>query len=379
MLQQTKINRALSTAQQPVLLETAAQLSAAADQWNDSPTLGIDTEFVRERTYRAHLGLIQISDGHTAWLADPLALASLDCVAELMNRRETTKILHSCSEDLEVLLHVLGDLPEPMVDTQIACAILGQPLQLGYHHAVKWVLDIEIDKDQTRSNWLKRPLNSNQLRYAAMDVVLLPMMLKDLRTRLEDMGRWEWLEEEVHRMKRNSLTPVDPENAYLRFSNTGRMEEPALKVLQALAAWRESTAKNRDLARGFVISDVGLMKLAQLRPSTPSEIQGIADIHPGALARYQKQLLEIIASAQTSQTEVARIVEFNNSQKKILNSMRKVIQTQSEEMNIDPALLASRRELEKLIRAVSADEAVPERFLGWRKPVITEELLQVLS
>jgi ribonuclease D len=377
MLNNTYINNALSAAKHPILLETEAQLNAAAGQWQDSEALGIDTEFVRERTYRADLGLVQISDGSSAWLADPIALGSLNPLSKLMARKKTTKILHSGSEDLEVLLYVLGELPEPLVDTQIACAMLGQPLQLGYHHAVKWLFGIEIDKDQTRSNWCRRPLNSKQLLYAAMDVVLLPLMLQELQSRLEDCGRWEWLEEDVARMKRTSLGQVEPETAYLRFPGFGRLDDPSLQVLQALAEWRENIAKSRNRARGFVISDAGLLKLTQLKPSGPDEIREIEEIHPGALRRYQDQLLQLIAKARDEPIAIQRIEQLSNAQKKQIDSMRRVVTRRASELDVDPALLASRRELEKLIRAVAQDQPVPERFLGWRKQAITNDLIEV--
>jgi ribonuclease D len=379
MLQTKRISEALFAAEHPVLLESTAQMQLALKEWKSSSVLGIDTEFVRERTYRADLGLVQVSDGRTAWLVDPVCLDPLDSLSELMNQLETTKILHSSSEDLEVLLHTLGALPEPMVDTQIACAMLGQPLQMAYRHAVKWLFDVEIDKDQTRSNWCRRPLNSNQLRYAAMDVVLLPMMLRELQPRLEDAGRWEWLQEDVARLQQNSRTTVQPENAYLRFPGIGRLDESSLSVLQALAAWREKTARSRNRARGFVISDAGLMQLTRLKPSSTKEIRDVDEIHPGALNRYQDQLLQLIGEAQLQKFDLAMVEQLGNAQKRQVNSMRKLVRARAEELGVDPALLASKRELEKLIRAVTSNRAVPERFLGWRKQVITEELLEQVA
>jgi len=376
MLQTKRISEALLAAEHPVLLESTTQMQLAVKEWKSSAVLGIDTEFVRERTYRADLGLIQVSDGRTAWLVDPVSLDSLDSLSGLMNQLETTKILHSSSEDLEVLLHTLGALPEPMVDTQIACAMLGQPLQMAYRHAVKWLFDVEIDKDQTRSNWCRRPLNSNQLRYAAMDVVLLPIMLRELQPRLEDAGRWEWLQEDVARLKRNSRTTVQPEDAYLRFPGIGRLDESSLSVLQALAAWREKTARSRNRARGFVISDAGLMQLTRLKPSSTKEIRDVDEIHPGALNRYQDQLLQLIGEAQLQKFDLAMVEQLGNAQKRQVNSMRKLVRARAEELGVDPALLASKRELEKLIRAVTSNQAVPERFLGWRKQAITEDLLE---
>ena len=362
-----------------MLLESAAQLSAAAKDWQSSASLGIDTEFVRERTYRADLGLVQISDGDTAWLVDPIAIGSLEPLTELLAAREITKILHSGSEDLEVLLHVLGVLPDPLVDTQVACAMLGQPLQMGYHHAVKWMFDVDIDKDQTRSNWCRRPLDRKQLRYAAMDVVLLPLLLEKLRQKLEDRGRWEWLQEDVSRMNQSTLSPVTPENAWLRFPNNGRLEESTLRVLQALAAWRERVANNKNRARGFVVSDAGLMQMAKIKPSHPEEIQDIDELHPGMLRRYQEQLLQLIAQARSDTSELVRIANLSNAEQRQLKAMRKIVQSRAEELGFDPALLASKRELEKLIRAIGKDQPLPERFLGWRKQVITDDLLQQLA
>ncbi len=379
MLDNTSLTQALTAGEHPILLESATQLSTAAKQWANSKVLGIDTEFVRERTYRADLGLVQVSDGRTAWLIDPLAVGSLEPLAVLMANTAITKILHSSSEDLEVLMNTLGQLPEPLVDTQIASAMLGKPLQLGYHHAVKWLFDIAVDKDQTRSNWCRRPLHSRQLRYAAMDVVLLPMMLQKIRPQLEDAGRWEWLVEDVKRMKRNSLIPVEPEKAYLRFPGIGRMDSQGLQALQALAAWRENTAKRKNRARGFVISDAGLMQLAQRRPASKNEIGEIEEIHPGALARYQDQLLRLITDSKSVKFQVEKIENLSNRQQKQLKAMRSSVNESAQQLGVDPALLASRKELEKLIRAAAAGQPLPERFLGWRKKIITEDLMPLLD
>jgi ribonuclease D len=378
MTDNTSLKQALSAGEHPILLESSAQLESAAKQWEEIEVLGIDTEFVRERTYRADLGLVQVSDGQTAWLVDPLANTSLEPLAQLMANPAITKVLHSSSEDLEVLMYVLGQLPEPLVDTQIAAAMLGQPLQLGYHHAVKWLFDIAVDKDQTRSNWCRRPLHARQLRYAAMDVVLLPMMQQELRSLLEDAGRWQWLEEDVARIKRNSLLAVEPEKAYLRFPAASRLDDAGLKALRALASWREKIAKKKNRARGFVISDNGLMQLARLRPGNIEEIREIEDIHPGALARYQDELLQLIADSQSSPAPVEKIEPLRKSQTMQLKAMRRLVNARAQELAVDPALLASRKELEKLIRAAANGEQPPERFLGWRKSVITKDLLPLL-
>jgi ribonuclease D len=147
-------------------------------------------------------------------------------------------------------------------------------------------------------------------------------------------------------------------------------------VLQALAAWRERVAQSNNRARGFVVSDAGLMQMAKIKPAQPEEIQGIDELHPGMLRRYQDQLLQLIAQARSEKGELVRIENLSNAEQRQLNAMRKTVGSRAEELEIDPALLASKRELEKLIRAIGKDQPLPERFLGWRRQVITDDLLE---
>jgi ribonuclease D len=299
-------------------------------------------------------------------------------MARLLGNPGIVKVLHSGSEDLEVLLLSIGAIPEPLVDTQVACAMLGQPLQLAYQGAVKWLFDVEIEKDHTRSNWLKRPLQSGQLRYAAMDVVLLPRMLAELRPRLEKAGRWSWLEEDVARLQRNAAQPTDPDEAYLRIGGAGRLDGDALRALRALARWREQTARARDSARGFVVPDTDLLELARRRPGTLEELRAAVQMHPNALGRYEKALLQTIAAAAAEPAPPQWPPPLDKAQMRQLDSMKKRVQERARALDLDPALLASRRELEKLLRATLAGEPPPERFLGWRKAVITDELLSLI-
>ena len=373
------IKKAIEAAGNPILIESLAQLEEAEKSWMNCNILGIDTEFVRERTYRADLGLVQISDGETAWLLDPLAVESYDPLRRMMKNPGILKLLHSGSEDMEVLQNAIGAIPEPLIDTQIACAMLGQPLQLGYHHALKWLFDVEIDKDQTRSNWCKRPLNERQLHYAAMDVVLLPEMLLTLRPKLEAAGRWSWLQEDVARMRRNALEAVDPEYAYLRFSAIGRMDNETLQALKYLARWREQVAKERNRARGFVISDSAMLQLARAKPSSAAQLRDIDDIHPVALSMYEGTLLQLISDAAGDPTPVEKFEQLDERQRQQLKDMRSIVQSRSTELGIDPALLASRRDLEKLIRALAARSPIPERFLGWRKDIVTDQIMAVAA
>jgi len=244
---------------------------------------------------------------------------------------------------------------------------------------VKWLFDVDIEKEHTRSNWCKRPLQEGQLHYAAMDVVLLPQMLAELRPRLESAGRWSWLEEEVARMQRTAAESVEPDLAYLRIGGGNRLDDESLRALRVLARWREETAQARNRARGFVVSDAGLLELARLRPSNLADIRLVEHLHPRALARYEQDLLKMIATAACDRSPIHRLEPLDNKQQRGLKEMRSAVQARAKSLDVDPALLASRRELERLLRVVDAGDPLPERFLGWRKDVITDELLKIIG
>lgn len=375
----TSLNESLDAARHPILLETPVQLSEAEKSWNGNEIIGIDTEFVRERTYRANLGLVQLSNGETAWLVDTVKIDDLEPLNRLLSDTAITKVLHSGSEDLEVLLHQVGVVPAPLFDTQVACAMLGQPLQMGYHATVQWLLDVEVDKEQTRSNWCRRPLTESQLHYAAMDVVLLPAMHDLLKTRLEEKGRLEWLQEDVARAARKAHEDVEPELAYLRIAAASRLDDDSLRVLRELASWREHVAREKNLARGFVISDAGLVNLARERPDRKSEAREMEGIHPKALDRYANKLLQLIQSAASDASPILQVPHLDNRQRRLVNSLRDRVQHRATELGVEPALLASRRELENLLHAVYEQRDIPDRFTGWRRDIVTDDLLGIIG
>lgn len=374
MINQNEIRTALSAAETPIMVESAKQLLEAVDEWLECDVIGIDTEFVRERTWRADLGLIQLSEGHKVWLVDPLKTGGLDPLAILLNQRGTLKTLHAPPEDLDVLLFTAGAVPDPLFDTQIACAMLGQPLQMGYHTTVEWLLGVTIDKDQTRSNWCQRPLRPAQLKYAALDVCLLPIMQRQLHAKLKDLGRESWLEEDCARLLTRARTPADPEQSWKRLNGNGRFDGPSLAMLQALAKWRDREAEKRNLARGFVIKDNDLLTIANKQPGSLSQLSDLNILHPKALQLHGPSLVTIVDEVLGQGLSAVAPATLTPEHRKLMSNMRKLVQEKASELSVDPALLASRRELESLI-LLPTGEPLPERFLGWRKDIITTGLI----
>ena len=374
MISQSEINTALTAADEPIMVESAKQLEQSVKDWRSCEVIGIDTEFVRERTWRADLGLVQLSDGNKVWLVDPLKTGPLDPLSALFEDPAVVKILHAPSEDLDVLLYTTGAVPKPLFDTQIACAMLGQSLQMGYHTTVEWLLAITVDKGETRSNWCKRPLRPAQLHYAALDVCLLPMMHRLLRAQLDELGRDGWLAEDCSRLLNKAQTPANPEQSWKRVNGNGRLDGTALAILQALATWRDHEAERRNLARGFVIKDAGLLTIAKQQPTSLGALSELDIWHPKAIQRHGHTLISMMTQIIEQGLTAESLEALKPEHRKLIADMRKLVMEKSTELSVEPALLASRRELEGLI-LTPAGEPIPERFMGWRKDIITNDLV----
>lgn len=360
------------------MLESAAQAGRAAKAWKRSGLLALDTEFVRERTYHANLGLVQISDAQTVWLLDPLEPGVLEPLAELLADPGITKLLHSPSEDLEVLRHVTGALPEPLIDSQLACALLGQPLQLGYHKAAEWLLDVPIDKELTRSNWMARPLRTELLRYAALDVCVLPLMWARLEAKLDALGRLGWLEEDCQRMLNDASVPVDPQRSWERIKGVGRLDGQSLAVLQALAAWRETQAQQRNRPRGFIVPDPVLMTIARELMDDPGDFEALTELHPRARARYAKPLSGLVARTLASGLTLPVPPQAGPADRARLKAMRDLVGKVANDLGVEPTVLATKRDFEALLFA-DADAPLPDRLSGWRRPLVGEPLQQLVQ
>ena len=186
----------------------------AMNIFRNADVLALDTEFVRTRTYYPELGLLQVSDGEHCFLFDPLIL-DLNIFSEILLNNNITKVLHSCSEDLEVFQHAFGVLPRPIYDTQISSSFLGLGFSVSYQTLVEHYLSLRIEKDQTRSNWLARPLSKRQLDYAAQDVVYLYEVYKIQQSAINETHKADWIISDLEKISFDipTITPAEPFNA----------------------------------------------------------------------------------------------------------------------------------------------------------------------
>lgn len=366
-------------------LDSEAELRQAASQWQGSPCLAVDTEFERSRTFYPRPALVQVSDGTQIWLVDPLALDDLTPLARVLEDPAITKIVHACGEDLETIDRLLGTTPWPLFDTQVAAALAGHGFSAGYARLVLAVFGTEIPKDQTRSDWLKRPLTASQLRYAALDVAYLLPLYHALHASIRAAGREAWLQEEMDRMVRAHRAPFDPHTAYLRVRGAARLEGRALAVLQALCAWREDEARRRDLPRNFIVKDPVLLEMARLQPATAAALDGIEGLHPGERRRNGRRLIDLIAEAAAQPASewpgpLDGQVDLR-PHSRTLSRLKRVVRETATRLEIPPELIAQSRVLERLLRTSIRDgrRELPPELEGWRREVVGDALLAALD
>ncbi len=358
----------------PILIEDNQTLTEFCDKLINEPLLAIDTEFFRETTYYPHLGLIQIGSPNDIICVDPLAFDAREQLRRLFFNPDIIKVLHSCSQDMEVLFQYFGELPTPIFDTQIAAAMLGFQDQIGYAKLVAQEYDVELDKSQTRTNWLKRPLSAKQIEYAGEDVLYLLPLYEKFNQALKDKNCSEWLQEDCEQLCGNEQRfQPDMENCWQRVKGYISLEGVQLAVCRSVAQWREQLAIQQDLTRRRIMADDLLLKIA----ATQTDVNQLSTIDK-CIARFSPEAQQALARAveaglQTPESDwpVVNRQRPSPEEKKQLKHLQAVVKTKADELNIHQSVLCSKKDLEKLMQGSRDGKLVN----GWRFDRIGKQLL----
>jgi len=361
-------------------VDDPATLNGLCGTWAVGDVIAVDTEFERSVTYYPRPALIQISDGEGIWLVDPVAVEDLAPLGELLGRPTPLKLMHSALEDLTVLERATGHVPGAVFDTQLAAAFAGHGFGIGYHALVRALLGVEVSKDQTRSDWLQRPLSPAQIAYAAADVEHLHPMHEILSAQLDEMGRGHWLAEETRRVFDRSKAD-EVERDFLRIA--GRVDDDQVRgVLRALVAWREHEARRQNRPRRHVVDDPLLVELARATPGDRQALESLASwgAHRGR-ARPQALLDTVSAARAASPVALPGAASDLSAYREILTTLKRVVSRAARDLSIEPALLAPRRLLEKTVVHVriNGHDDLPEELQGWRAPILADAFMESLA
>ncbi|OUS23698.1 ribonuclease D [Gammaproteobacteria bacterium 45_16_T64] len=345
--------------------------------------LGIDTEFMRTDTYYPKVGLIQISSEKGIYLIDPLSVSSLEPLRELLYRDDLEAIiLHSCSEDLEVFKTLWKDVPTKVFDTQIAAAFLNIDRQPSLQKLLSLLMDIDIPKDETRSNWLQRPLTVGQLKYAALDVAYLLPVYRLLVERLREQSRAEWVHEECGLLIDKYSASIDFDNIYKSIGNAWKLRPKQLAALREIAAWRDRTAIEKNRPKGHVLKDASLYEIAERLPKDIRSLGGCENMSPGQVKRFSDDLLPLVAKAVALKPEewpAAIKKPFSRSHKALAKKLKDVVEERSAALDLPMERIASRKLLERYAKAKLENKALPKELQGWRQSALVNALDRVFD
>ncbi len=358
-------------------------LARLCAEWRQLPFVALDTEFMRVDTFYPIAALLQVGDGRCAYLIDPLLISNWGAFAGLLEDEAVVKVLHACSEDLEVFLRLTGSLPAPLFDTQLAAGYLNIGFSMGYSRLVQTVLNIELPKGETRSDWLQRPLSEMQVQYAAEDAQHLAELYQALLPKLSE-EKFAWILEDGAEWVANQRREIDPAEAYRDVKQAWRLKPRQLAVLRVLACWRETEARARNQPRNRVLREASLWPLARTQPGDLVSLARIEDMHPRTVRQDGETLLELIrtAAATPEQDWPAALPEpLPLEASALLKKLRAVGQRAATALEIAPELVLRKKVLEALLKTGYPDGPyqLPDSLRGWRRERLGQTLLDVLG
>jgi ribonuclease D len=340
--------------------------------------LGLDTEFMRRNTYFPKLALVQVAYGDACWLIDPLAFDVGPDLRKLV--AGNLCVMHSAGEDMEALAPLLGDTPLRLFDTQIAAALCGMGPGLSYQKLVADVLGIGIPKDETRSDWLQRPLTASQIDYAAQDVTHLAALHEKLATELERRGREAWHAEDCARLVQRAYrdpAQADPQ-PQRGFRNAADWPDAVRARLRRVLLWRDDTARKLDKPRPWILDDAHALALAQQPPGDARELFERVKGQRALRGPQRTELLAILHASATPE-ELATLAPTpaapKGETKRVVDAMRTVVQSLAAELELPTGLLCPRR----LIEEFAVTRVWPDGLQGWRAEVLEAELTPLLA
>ncbi len=363
------------------VIDTNRDLKAFCERLSSERFVTVDTEFLRERTFWPRLCLIQLAGAREAAVIDPLAEGmDLAPFFALMADRSVLKVFHAGRQDIEIIHHLAGIIPRPLFDTQVAAMVCGFGDQVGYEALVNRLLGVRIDKGARFTDWSRRPLSDQQLRYALSDVTHLRAIFERLCEMLKKSGREPWLKEEMDILTDPETYVQRPQDAWKRIKFRPR-DARQLAAMQKLAAWREEEAQRRDLPRRRILKDEALVELATQMPETKVDLARLR-LFPDSLvhdAAGQRILALIEQARRLSEDALPPMPERRKTPSEgagaradVLKLALKIV---CERERLAPRLVASAADIE----ALAAGRRDLPLLSGWRRQVFGELALKILE
>jgi ribonuclease D len=360
-----------------IWIDRDGELSKLARQLESEACLGVDTEFLRERTFFPKLCLLQISAGAGIWCIDTLRL-DLAPLVPVLTAAATRKVIHAARQDLEAFYLTTKQIISPVFDTQIAAGCIGLKPQIGYAELANLLIGVTVSKGQTRTDWSKRPLSPEQLDYAADDVLHLGPVADRLSERLRELGREHWVREDCLALEQAELYEPNPALAWERLRGLAQLEPKPRSRAKAIAVWRERIARDRDLPRSWILTDSAIFELAHAQPKTIAALRAVPSMPASFNEAFAASLLEALlheARTDPEDLEPSQELRPTPAQKAAALELNKIVDARAAELGVSAEILAPRGEL----KALAMGRRDGHALTGWRRAEIGERLLASLG
>jgi ribonuclease D len=370
------------TSDRSELITEAAGLEEVIAGARAAGSIGMDTEFLREKTFRAKLCLVQIATTDTIYLIDPVRGLDLRDVAALIADDDIEIIVHAGKQDFELFYEEYEVVPSRVFDVQLAAAFAGFGSSLPYGRLVGELAGVQLVKGESYTDWCRRPLTDAQIRYAADDVRYLRDICERLTKELGDLGRSDWAREEMHRQfEKADAYRFDPEGAWRKVSGRGSLSARQLTVLKEVARWREETASGRNVPRGWLVRDPSLVEIARRGPSSMGELKAIRGFNAREAERSAREIIEAVKTGRQAKAIESAPTPPKSAQARarMLSGLADaVVRARCERAKIATELVTNRAELENLLAEVvngSLEESRHRLLDGWRRDLAGEAVL----
>ena len=364
------------------LIKTTEELKSFCLEAGKYPYVTIDTEFIRDKSYYAKLCLIQIAfpgDGkNDSTIIDPCELdLSLEPFYDLLRKQSVIKVFHAARQDLEIFFTTAGVIPDPLFDTQVAAMVCGFGDQVAYETLVNKILNKRLDKSSRFTDWAIRPLSSSQINYALSDVTHLRKIYEFLNNELLEDNRFTWVKEEMDILRNPKTYLVEPDEAWKKI-RLRRKDPDFVKIVKALAIFREKEAQKRDVPRGHIIKDDEILRLASSKPKKLQDLNNsrllskstktgwIADGVMEALKNSDKILIESFNEPNH--------IPLSAEQEALIDLLRLLLKLKSSIHNVAVKLIASAKDLEMIARH---KEPKVRAIEGWRYEIFGKDALRL--
>ncbi len=361
-------------------IDSQAELDSFVKRAKSAPVLAIDTEFMREKTYYAQLCLVQMATDDETVIIDPLADIDLHPLAELMEQQSIMKLFHAGYQDIEIIYHAIGSMPEPLFDTQVAAALLGHTQQIGYAPLVSAECGVQLKKADSFTDWSRRPLSNSQVRYAADDVIYLPRMYRQMREALIEKGRLDWLTDDFADMASVERCDPDPRQRYLRLKRISQLNPRQRSAAREVAAWREESARRRNIPRKWVMTDEQVVEACKREARGVDSLFMVRGLQGKLSTKDARAIVNALCKGLDAPKDQwpneSRSGRSESNVDEQLDLMNALVRLRSHQSGIAFQTLAGHSDLVDLARGHGEET---ELMRGWRREIVGNELVSLLK